>query len=270
MLHERIYLDCSDGRAYIDTYVSDLPHGGPRDAMIVFPGGGYVNVCADREGEAIAEAYLARGFNAFVVRYRVGSGERYPTQLLDAARAVLHVRANAEKYNINPDRVFAVGFSAGGHLTGSLGLLCSDPLVLSELGVTIEAIRPNGIVLCYPVVTAQEITHQGSFINLLGKPYDELTDSERYKFSLENNVDENSPPAFIWHTAQDQGVPPVGSLRLCEAYIRNKVPVSLHIYPFGPHGIAMANRYTTGSEAGIQPLAQRWLDDSVDFLRALK
>ena len=270
MLHERIYLDCSDGRAYIDTYVSDLPHGGPRDAMIVFPGGGYGGVCADREGEAIAEAYLARGFNAFVVRYRVGDGINYPAHLLDAARAVLHVRANAEKYNINPTRVFAVGFSAGGHLTGTLGLLYSDPLVLSELGVEAEAIRPDGIVLCYPVVTAQHATHQGSFIRLLGKPYDELTDAERKKFSLENNVTENSPPAFIWHTAQDKAVPPIGSLRLCEAYIEKNVPVSLHIYPYGPHGIAMANRYTSGSEAGIQPLAQRWLDDSVDFLRALK
>ena len=268
MIYERIYLD-ENKEAYLDTYVSELRFV-RRDAMLVLPGGGYKAVCADREGEAVAEAYLARGFNAFVLKYRVGEGCLYPTQLLDAARAVLHIRANAECYNVDPCRVFAVGFSAGAHLAGTLGLLSGDPLVLDTLGVTEADIKPQGIVLSYPVVSAYRPTHEGSFINLLGKPFDEITDAEREKFSLERKVNKLSPPAFIWHTATDAGVPPLGSLKLCSAYIDAGVPVSLHVYPYGPHGISLADEYSNATAAAVQPEAQRWIDDSVTFIRNLK
>ena len=268
MIYERIYLD-ENKEPYIDTYVSELRFV-TRPAMLVIPGGGYRHVCADREGEAVAEAYLARGFNAFVLNYRVGDEHRYPEQLIDAARAILHIRANAEHYNVDPCRVFAVGFSAGAHLAGSLGLLSGDSLVLDTLGVTAEDITPQAIVLSYPVVSAYSPTHEGSFVNLLGKPFDLLTEDERDKYSLECNVTPDSPPAFIWHTATDQSVPPLGSMRLASAYINAGVAVSLHIYPYGPHGISLADEFSNSAQAGIQPLAQRWIDDSVDFIRSLK
>ena len=107
MLTERIYLS-DDKRAWLDTYVSEFkPYR--RDAMLVIPGGGYRSVCSDREGEMVALGYFAKGYNAFVLNYRVAEeGDVYPRQLLDACRAVLHIKANAEKYNINADRVFAV------------------------------------------------------------------------------------------------------------------------------------------------------------------
>ena len=268
MLSERIYLD-ENKESYIDTYVSELRYK-KRDAMLVIPGGGYLHVCADREGEAVAEAYLARGFNAFVLKYRVGEGHRYPEQLIDAARAMLHIRANAERYNVDPCRVFAVGFSAGAHLAGTLGLLSGDDVLLDELGVTESDIKPQGIVLSYPVVSAYSPTHEGSFVNLLGKPFDLLTEEERDKFSLECNVTPSSPPAFIWHTSTDGGVPPLGSMRLASAYINAGVAVSLHIYPYGPHGISLADEFSNSSAAGVQPLAQGWINESVAFIRDLK
>ena len=270
MLHERIYLDETDDRVYLDTYVGDIRNFA-RDAMLVFPGGGYGNVCTDREGEPIALAYLAKGFNAFVLHYRVGKeGDVYPKQLIDAARAVIHIKANAEKYNIDPDRIFAVGFSAGGHLAGSLGLMASRPEVLEPLGASEEDVRIKGMVLSYPVVTALYNTHINSFQRLSGFPFDEIPEDLKKKYSLEECVDENSPAAFIWLTATDNGVPPVGSLRLCEKYIEKKRTVSLRIYPYGCHGIALADKYCNYDEVAIEPLAQGWLSDSVDFINSLK
>ncbi len=268
MIHERIYLD-ENKEAYIDTYVSELRFV-TRPAMLVIPGGGYKVVCADREGEAVAEAYLARGFNAFVLKYRTGDEHHYPEQLIDAARAMLHIRANAERYNVDPCRVFAVGFSAGAHLAGTLALLSGDPVVLDTLGVCEKDIKPQAIVLSYPVVSAYSPTHEGSFVNLLGKPFDLLTEDERDKYSLECNVTPDSPPAFIWHTSTDPAVPPLGSMRLASAYIDAGATVSLHLYPYGVHGIALADEFSNSVAAGIQPLAQRWVDDSVDFIKSLK
>ena len=241
--------------------------------MLIIPGGGYGNICSDREGEPIALAYLEKGFNSFVLHYRVGeSYDIYPCQLVDAARAVLNIKSNAEKYNINPQRVFTVGFSAGGHLAGSLGLMSHDEELLSILGVKPEEISIRGMVLAYPVVTALTDTHKRSFERLLGVPFEEIPLEVKKKLSLEELVDENSPPAFIWHTATDAEVPAVGSLMLCNKYIEKKVPVSLRIYPYGPHGIALADKFTNYSESGvqIQSLAQSWLSDSVDFINTLK
>ena len=269
MLSERIYLS-DDKRAYLDTYVSDFRNA-RRDAMLVIPGGGYRSVCSDREGEMVALGYFAKGYNAFVLNYRVAEeGDVYPRQLLDACRAVLHIKANAEKYNINADRVFAVGFSAGGHLAGSLALLSGDKLVLDTLGVSREDVAVKAVVLSYPVVTALENTHKGSFENLTGMPFDKIPDELKRKYSLEENVTESSPPAFIWHTAEDKTVPVIGSLMLAANYAKLGVPVSLHVYPYGCHGISLATEFANYEARVAQPLAERWLDDSVDFLNTIK
>jgi acetyl esterase/lipase len=240
--------------------------------MLVIPGGGYSTVCSDREGEPIALAFLAKGYNTFVLNYRVGDSEKdvYPAQLLDACRAVLTIKENAERFNINPDRIFAAGFSAGGHLAGSLALLSTDKTVLGTLGVTADRLKIKGVVLCYPVVTALADTHRGSFERLFGIPFDKIPLEIKKKLSLEENVSESSPPAFIWHTAEDKAVPITGSLSLAEKYAQHGVPVSLHIYPYGCHGIALGDKFTNVNAGQTEPLAARWLDDSIDFLNSLK
>ena len=194
MLHERIFLDPADDRVYIDTYIAD-DKSQLHDAMIVIPGGGYHNVCTDREGEPIALAYFAKGVNCFVLHYRAGlDGDTYPKQLIDASRAVLHIRENAEKYAVDPNRVFAVGFSAGGHLAGSLALLSDEPAVLSALNINAGDNTPNG-----------------------GKPFDEIDAATAARLSLDNHVTKSSPPAFIWHTAPDTVVPIAGTFALAKA-----------------------------------------------------
>ena len=268
MLYERVYLDESDDRVYIDAYVADYREV-LRDAMLVIPGGGYRNVCTDREGEPIALGFLAQGMNCFVLNYRVGKdGDVYPKQLIDASRAILHIRANAKKYCIDPKRVFAVGFSAGGHLAGSLALLSSDRAVLDTLGINDGDNRPDGVVLAYPVVSIQiPDTNIPTFQNLTGKTVDQLTDEEKYKYSLEHHVKPCSPPAFIWHTAEDQLVSAQGSLALAGAYLSAGAKVMLNIYPYGPHGLALSNKYTLMDKntAFIQPLADGWIELAKKF-----
>ena len=271
MLHERIYLDKDDDRVYIDTYVvNDKSY--KRDAMLVIPGGGYNAVCTEREGEPIALAYVAFGMNAFVLNYRVGGvGDVFPKQLIDAGRAIIYIKENAERFGIDPERVFTVGFSAGGHLSGSCAIMYDAPEVKEALGVTADENKPCASVLGYPVVTANtEITSQNTFKRLLGKPFSEITDAERKRFSLETAVNERSAPMFIWHTAQDTGVPVNGSLMLAQAAKDAGVNVTLHVYPYGPHGVALATKITEcGKAAWVQPLAERWVFDSVEWLKTV-
>ncbi len=269
MLHERIYINKEDERIYIDTYIAD-ERKDKRPAMLVIAGGGYRSVCSDREGEPIALAYLAKGYNAFVLNYGVQTEkDLYPKQLLDASRAILEIRRNAEKYSIDPNKVYAVGFSAGGHLAGSLGILHDREDVLSALNIEAGENRPDAIVLSYPVVTAYEPTHRGSFENLFGKPFDALTDSERALVSLEENVTKNSSPAFIWHTATDAVVPVKGTLDLAKAYFEAGVTFSLRIYPYGVHGLALANTLTDKSGEATEPIAEEWVEKSIEFLNTL-
>ena len=265
MIYERIEL--GDG-AYLDTYVAESKRLDVADALLVIPGGGYTNVCSDREGENIALAFTARGINSFVLTYRLGPENNFPSQLIDAARAMAHIRENADKYCINPNRIFAVGFSAGGHLAGTLAT--KHKLAEELLGLPENFARPTGVILSYPVVTALTDTHTWSFEHLLGKPYGEITDEERRTHSLEMNVTETTPPAFIWHTSTDSAVPVCGSLRLAEAYYRAGVPVEVHIFPRGPHGIALASKVTSATSPDfIQPRAEIWVDEACKWIEGV-
>ena len=271
MKYERIYTDPSDKRTYIDAFVSYSTHA--HDAVLIIPGGGYGGVCADREGEDVALAYMARGLNCFVLQYRVGTPEdRYPRQLIDACRAMHYLRTHAEELHIDPQRIFCLGFSAGGHLAGSLSTMYDRPEVLEALGVDGEACRPNGAILCYPVVSAcVPATHQGSFENLLKKKFDTITDEERIRYSIEKNVTDRTPPMFLWHTAEDDGVPTYGTLALAQTLIEHKIPVRLNLYPYGPHGMALGTRMSSNGYAPfVDEFACTWVDDSLSFLASEK
>lgn len=269
MLHKRIYLDESCDRVFIDTYIAD-DRSIVRDAMLVIPGGGYGMICADREGEPIALAFLAQGMNAFVLGYRVGEGDRYPAQLIDATRAILYIREHADELGIDRSRVFAVGFSAGGHLAGSLAILHKEKAVLDTLGIKAGQGRPDAAILAYPVVSASLSTHGTSFKNLLGKELAKLTEDEKRAVSLECNVDGDSAPLFIWHTSRDEIVPPMGSLALAGAYLERGLNVMLHLYPYGTHGVALGNEVTRcGNDNWIQPLAEGWVESACKWLKSL-
>lgn len=269
MRFQRIYLDENDDRVFIDAYIENSAH--THDAMLVMPGGGYCMVCADREGEPIALAFLARGLNCFVLNYRVGQKQDvYPRQLIDAARAMLYIRRHAAEFHINPKRVFCVGFSAGGHLAGALATMYGEPEVQEALGNPGEKLRPAGAILSYPLISAIHAPHQGSFECLFHKTFDTITQEEKEKHSIECRVTENTPPMFIWHTAEDHLLAPDGALELARVLVQKKVPVMMQLYPYGRHGLALSTEMTCiGDKDLIQPFADRWVDDAVAWMKTL-
>ena len=182
-----------------------------RPAIIICPGGGY-NHTSDREAEPIAMQYLAAGYHDFVLRYHVHPVE-YPIALYELAISVKLIRERAEEWNIDPNRIIISGFSAGGHLAGCLAVFWSKEWLSMALHTTKEMIRPNGVILSYPVITSGEFAHRGSFEKLLGTCYDELLS----KVSIEQQVNEDTPPIFLWHTYTDQAVPVENSLLLIQA-----------------------------------------------------
>lgn len=265
MKHERIYLTEANEDAYIDTYIADPTAKYTRKALLVIPGGGYECVCANREGEPIALAFMPYGFNCFVLHYTVARKRTFPAQLIEASAAMKHIRDNAENYGIDPEKVFAIGFSAGGHLTGSLGTLWHLPQVCEALDMPYGYNRPSGIMMIYPVVTADiKHSHRRSFLMLSG--LDDPTCEELEPMSLEKQVDERSSPLFLVHTSDDDCVPVMNSLLMAQAYNAAGKKFELHIYPSAPHGMALGNDITAeGFTPFSSPILAGWVKAAADW-----
>ncbi len=220
-------------------------------AVVIFPGGGY-NVLAPHEGEGYAQLVNTFGIDAFVVNYRINPN-KFPLPLLDARRAIRYIRFNSEKFGISKSRLLVMGSSAGGHLAAltSTYLEKIDGEGVDEIDN--EDFLPNAQILCYPVISSNEkIFHRGSYMSLLGDLFD-----RRDEFSPELLVRENTPKAFIWHTADDKSVNVENSYRYASALAKNKVPHELHIFPFGVHGSGLAQNDFYLSE--WTSLLRRWL-----------
>lgn len=207
-------------------------------SVIVCPGGGYGILAADHEGRQVAEWLNTLGVTAFVLKYRLGPRYRYPAPLADAQRAIRYVRANAKEYNVSPERVGILGFSAGGHLTATAGTHfdAGDPQAIDPIDRVSS--RPDFLVLAYPVISmTADYSHKGSGRNLLGdKPDPQLLEN----LSNEKQVTAETPPTFLFHTNEDSGVPPENSVAFYLALRKAKVPAELHIYERGRHGVGLA------------------------------
>ena len=234
----------SDQHPRLDCYIPDIScepelHD-KRPAFVVCPGGGY-SMCSPREGEPIALKFAAQGIPSFVVWYSVLPA-RFPAALLEACEAIAIVRRHAAEWNIDPDNIHIGGFSAGGHLTASVGTMWNRDVICGALGYHAEEHKPNGLVLCYPVISARkESRHIGSFENLLGHSPDE---QEIRDFSCDELVGPQTPRSFLWHTFDDPVVSVTNSLLFAQALERNGIPFELHVYPRGPHGLALGNEVT--------------------------
>lgn len=244
MLHKEIeiLIPGYEEKARLYTYFLDSsPEMKPHDKrpfVLVCPGGGY-EYTSDREAEPIAVQYLAMGYHVAVLRYSVKPAE-YPVALYQLAGAVCHLKENAKEYRLDPDKIFVQGFSAGGHLAASLGVFWNKPFLKEAFGVGSEMFRPAGLILSYPVINSAEFAHESSFRCLLGDRYDTM----REEMSLEKQVTKDTPPTFLWHTAEDELVPVENSVLFFMALKNAGVSAELHIYPHGEHGLALANAET--------------------------
>ncbi|MGI6337650.1 MAG: alpha/beta hydrolase [Eubacteriales bacterium] len=235
-----------------------------RPVVINFPGGGYAHL-SERESDPVSLQFSAAGFQALTVYYSC-TPDRYPVQLLQAAAVVAWVRQHADELLADPENIYVCGFSAGGHLAASTGILWKEPVISETLGVDAKMCRPDGMILGYPVITYGTFANPGSFHNLLGK---NQPPQVYEKLSLQTRVDDTTPPAFLWHTFSDDAVPLENTLMLASALRAHMIPFELHIFPDGPHGLSVANTQSSlvGSETLINPHVSEWMKLAVEWVR---
>jgi acetyl esterase/lipase len=207
-------------------------------AVIIAPGGGYQGLAVSHEGVQEANWFNAMGVASFVLQYRLGPKYHHPIELGDAQRAIRMVRANAKKWNIAPDRIGMMGFSAGGHLTATAGTHFDAGNVDAKDPIDRMSSRPDFLILAYPVISMNpSITHAGSLKNLLGEhPDPKLVED----LSNELRVTAQTPPTFLFHTTNDPAVPVENSVAFYRALNKFKVPAEMHLFESGPHGVGMA------------------------------
>lgn len=233
---------------YLTYYPAENKRG--NGTVIIFPGGGYAKR-AQHEGKGYADYLNAQGITCFVLEYRV-SPNRFPLPLLDARRAVRYVRANAEKYGIDPAKIAVMGSSAGGHLAAFVSTYTA-PIDYEDADELDKVnFRPNAQILCYPVIDI--MGHRGSFLNLLGENADKLAD----KYTPTLLADENTPPMFLWHTSSDTCVDINNSFRYATRLHELKIPMEMHIYPMGGHGLGLAPSV---------PYLQNWAEHLTAWLK---
>ncbi|MHC4116748.1 MAG: alpha/beta hydrolase [Planctomycetota bacterium] len=209
-------------------------------AVVIFPGGGYGHLAMDHEGHQIAEWLNSFGVAGFIVKYRhrrSGAGYGHPAPLQDAQRAIRTVRSSAKEWNIDPERIGIIGFSAGGHLASSLGTHFKNRYSEARDQIDRVSCRPDFMILMYPVISFTEpFTHKGSRKNLLGaNPDPELVEN----LSNEKQVTPETPPTFIVFGDDDKVVPVENGVAFFMGLKKAKVPAEMHIYEKGRHGFGL-------------------------------
>ncbi len=223
--------------AYLPDSSSEMPHMSSRRAILVIPGGGY-RMCSDREAEPVAFKFLAKGYAAFILRYSLCENAEFPKPLNDAEEALSVIRQNAAEWGVNPEKIAAIGFSAGGHLTAMLSVAGRE--------------RPNAQILGYPCILEK-------ISDILAKPIP----------GADKLVDEKTPPAFIFASAEDNVVPIENSLKYAGVLDQHGIPFEMHIFQKGYHGFSTAEEsvydkdehraYNEDAAAWVD-LCLRWLD----------
>lgn len=225
--------------AFIQEPSREMPNMTHRPALLVIPGGAY-RFCSDREAEPIAMLFLNEGYSAFVLRYSVQEAAAWPNPLRDAENAMRLIRDNAEAWDVDPNRIAAIGFSAGGHLTAALGTMGTE--------------RPNALILGYPCIL------------------DEMDCiAEFHAPSLDDKVDANTPPTFIFSASDDTCVPIRHSLRFADALDRAGVPFQLHIFDRGGHGFSLGTHVVVAGQKDRDRVREtrRWMPMCTDWLNRL-
>ncbi len=247
----------------LTVYRPEKPNG---TAVVVCPGGGYGGLAMDHEGKQVGEFFAKAGVTAFVLKYRTANKERPgplgAAPLTDVQRAIRTVRAGAKDYDLDPKRIGVMGFSAGGHLASTAATHFDAGLTEGD-AVDKTSCRPDFAILAYPVITMEAgVTHNGTRNNLLGaNPDPKLVEL----YSNEKQVTKETPPTFIFHTSADTAVVPENAVRFYLACKKAGVPVEMHIYEKGRHGVGLGSdpRWTGG-----EPSVATWPDRLADWMKS--
>ena len=255
----KIQVEGSGKDVWLETYIWGDVMDGARNRktplVLICPGGGYA-MTSNREAEPIALQFNSMGYQAAVLRYSCAPAV-YPTALCEVAQSVKLIREHAEDWNVDAEKIIVMGFSAGGHLAASYGVFWNELWLTEKMQCDKQLLKPNGLVLCYPVISSkEEIAHQDSIENLLGESYPEMKE----QVSLEDKVGKHTPKTFLWHTFTDPVVPFWNSFRFAEALGKAGVPMEYHLYPQGGHGLSLANEQTANEEGkGVEKVCQSWV-----------
>ena len=271
----------------LTTYVlDDSPEtmgGKRRPAVIVCPGGAYLS-CSDREGEPVALAFASMGYHAFVLRYGVYNegvpgmffpepGTKlepkehcvHPNPIRDIARAMLEIRAHADEWLVDVERIAVCGFSAGAHNSAMYATNWHKPVISEYFGRPAEEFRPAACILGYTLSDYIEMKNQAdtdplfipSNIALLGTAT--ASDALLEEVSPARNVTEHCPPTFLWATAEDSLVPVQHTILMAKALADGKIPFEVHIYENGPHGLSTATQSSAAALSNVRPDVSTWL-----------
>lgn len=249
---------------YFQEHSPELGENRKRPVVLVCPGGGYGFLSA-REAEPVALRMCGMGFHACVLRYSIAP-ETFPAALWELAASVAWLREHAEEYHIDEKKIAVCGFSAGAHLAGSIGVFWNRDFLSELTGLSAGQMRPDRLILCYPVITSGKYAHTGSFENLLGK--DCWDEEKREMMSLEKQVTSDMPATFLWSTFADDIVPVENTLLMANAMREAGVPFELHIFPDGCHGLSLADEQSDGGNGEqIVPECAVWPSLAADWIK---
>ena len=263
MIFKRIDID-PENNVYLNCYLHENPpiafeEKMERPAVVVCPGGGYTHL-SEREADPIALEYLAKGFNAFVLYYSLNEAAVFPKPIVDLSMALKIIRENADDWHIIKNQIAVCGFSAGGHLTASLGVHWNLPEVMEKSGCLKGENQPNALILCYPVITTRSWMAP-ALPRLIGN---RDWDSTEKLLDTSQNVGAHTPPSFLAHTFMDNAVSVEESMDFARALDKNNIPFELHIFPEGGHGLATGDEQTCPK---VFPSFNKWIELSVLWLK---
>lgn len=274
MIHKRIKL-FEDKEVFLSTYIHDdigtygTENG--RGAIIVLPGGAFAFL-SPFEAEPVALTFMQKGFHTFVLEYTVGDNCKYPDVLVECSRAIQIVRDNAEQWNVDPNKVTLMGFSAGACLAGMSATQWNAPEISAALGVEPEYIRPDSAVIAYGCWdNSGTIWNDPEFANPGASDFPKSCPPQ---LDLINYVGKHVCPLFIWHNQQDRYIPVRNCLMIAEEMCRLKIPVELHLYAGGEHGLSVANPLSVQDQrqqavVDANPSVSMWVEMAVNWITRL-
>ncbi|EPC4574847.1 TPA: alpha/beta hydrolase [Klebsiella variicola subsp. variicola] len=267
-----------------------------RPALIVCPGGAYL-FKATKEGESVAIEFLSRGYNTFILNYstlfpdresfEMRSGENsdilYPKQVIELLEVINIVKKNSDEWGIDKDKIFILGFSAGGHVAGSVAVHWNNNAMLQYLTFIPEneELKPSGVILCYPMLNGdilkyiqtderKEISNQHSYIKKVIGGLENSQDHKMHGLDLSQFITSETPPIFLWHTTEDRITRAEDTTLFVSRLLKEGVPCEYHLFMKGKHGMGLCNSVAAKNSSDINESCSYWINLADNWMRGIK